>query len=47
MEKAKLSRLIYDIVVEEVETIYPEFMKRVNNIDLDYFEDIVRDSEEM
>ena len=47
MEKAKLSRLIYDIVVEEVETIYPQFMKRVNNIDLDYFEDIVRDSEEM
>ena len=47
MEKAKLSRLIYDIVVEEVESIYPQFMKRVNNIDLDYFEDIVRDSEEM
>ena len=28
-----------------MEAIYPQFMKRVNNIDLDYFEDIVRDSE--
>ncbi|SDG80702.1 hypothetical protein SAMN04487901_11015 [Prevotella communis] len=32
---------IYDVVVEEVETIYPQFMKRVNNNDLDYFENIV------
>ena len=46
METRELSKRIYDIVVEEVETIYPLFMKRVNNIDLDYFEDIVRDSEE-
>jgi len=30
-----------------VETIYPQFMKRVNDIDLDYFEDITRDSEEI
>ena len=47
METSELSKRIYDAVVEEVETIYPQFMKRVNNIDLDYFEDIVRDSEEM
>ena len=47
METKELSKRIYDIVVEEVETIYPLFMKRVNNIDLDYFEDIVRDSEEL
>ena len=47
METSELSKRIYDIVVEEVETIYPQFMKKVNNIDLDYFEDIVRDSEEM
>lgn len=47
METGELSKRIYDIVVEEVETIYPQFMKRVNNIDLDYFEGIVRDSEEM
>ena len=43
----ELCKRIYDVVVEEVEAIYPQFMKRVNNIDLDYFEDIVRDSEEM
>ena len=47
METRELGRSIYNVVVEEVETIYPQFMKRVNNIDLDYFEDIVRDSEEM
>ena len=47
MEISKLSKRIYDTVVEEVEALYPQFMKRVNNIDLDYFEDIVRDSEEM
>lgn len=47
METSELSKRIYDVVVEEVETIYPQFMKKVNNIDLDYFEDIVRDSEEM
>ena len=44
METRELSKIIYGVVVEEVETIYPQFMKRVNNIDLDYFEDIVRDS---
>lgn len=47
METKELSKRIYDVVVEEVETIYPQFIERVNNIDLDYFEDIVRDSEEM
>lgn len=47
MGTSELSKRIYDVVVEEVETIYPQFMKKVNNIDLDYFEDIVRDSEEM
>ena len=47
MKKAELSKRIYDVVVEEVEAIYPQFMKKVNNIDLDYFEGIVRDSEEM
>ena len=47
MEARELSKRIYEIVVEEVERTYPQFMKRVNNIDLDYFEDIVRDSEEM
>lgn len=47
METSELSKRIYYVVVEEVETIYPQFMKKVNNIDLDYFEDIVRDSEEM
>ena len=47
METSELSKRIYDIVVEEVEALYLQFMKRVNNIDLDYFEDIVRDSEEM
>lgn len=47
METRELSKRIYDVVVDEVETIYPQFMKRVNNIDLDYFEVIVRDSEEI
>ena len=47
MEKTELSNRIYDIIVDEVDALYPQFMKRVNNIDLDYFEDIVRDSEEI
>lgn len=47
METSELSDRIYDIVVKEVEALYPIFMKRVNNIDLDYFEDITRDSEEL
>ena len=45
MDTRKLSQSIYDIVAKEVDTIYPQFMKRVNDIDIDYFEDIVRDSE--
>ncbi len=36
METDVLSSRIYDVVVEEVENIYPQFMKRVNNIDLAY-----------
>ena len=40
MNVKELSQEIYDIVVEEVESIYPLFMKRVNDIDLDYFESI-------
>ncbi len=42
-----LNQRIYDIVVDEVDAIYPRFMKRVNDVDVDYFEDITRDSEEM
>ena len=47
METKELSQRIYDIVVDEVDAIYPRFMKCVNNIDVDYFEGITRDSEEM
>ena len=47
METKDLSYRIYDIVVEEVDALYPQFMKRVNNIDLDYFEDIARDWEKL
>ena len=47
METKELSQRIYDIVVDEVDAIYPRFMKRVNDIDVNYFEDITRDSEEM
>ena len=45
METTELSQRIYDVVVEEVETIYAQFMKRVNDIDVDYFESIARDTE--
>lgn len=47
METNELSQKLYDIVVDEVDRIYPKFMKRVNDIDIDYFEEITRDSEEM
>lgn len=47
MEIEELSQRIYDIVVKEVEAVYPLFMKQVNNIDIDYFEDITRDSEDL
>lgn len=47
MKTRELSQRIYDIIVDEVDALYPEFMKRVNNIDVDYFEDIVRDREEI
>ena len=42
-----LSRQVYDVVVEEVDALYPRFMKRVNDIDIDYFESIARDSEDL
>lgn len=45
MDTKDLSQKIYNIVADEVDAIYPEFMRRVNDIDIDYFEDIVRDSE--
>ena len=45
MDTKKISQSIYDIVAKEVDALYPQFMKRVNDIDIDYFEDIVRDSE--
>jgi len=47
MEKAELSKRIYNIVVGEVDAIYPQFMKRVNDIDIDYFEDIACCVEEL
>lgn len=42
-----LSRQVYDVVVEEVDALHPRFMKRVNDIDIDYFESIARDSEDL
>lgn len=47
METKELSQKVYNIVVDEVDKIYPKFMKRVNDIDIDYFEEITRDSEEL
>ncbi len=47
METRELSNRIYDVVVDEVGTLNPQFMKRVNDIDLDYFEDIACDLEEL
>lgn len=47
METKELSQKVYDIVVNEVDRIYPKFMKWVNDIDIDYFEEITRDSEEL
>jgi len=47
METKELSQKVYDIVVDEVDRIYPKFMKRVNDIDIDYFEGIIRDSEKL
>lgn len=37
MGNTLFSHAIYDIVVREVDAIYPRFMKKVNDIDLDYF----------
>ena len=45
MDTRVLSQSIYDIVAQEVDAIYPQFMKRVNDIDIDYFENIERSSE--
>lgn len=47
METKDLSKRLYDIVVEEVDAVYPKFMKRVNNIDLDYFDKIACYTEEL
>lgn len=45
MDTRVLSQSIYDIVAKEVDALYPQFMKRVNDIDIDYFEDIELSSE--
>lgn len=47
MDTRELSQRIYDIVVDGVDAICPQFMKQVNDIDVDYFEDITRDLEEI
>ena len=47
MKTSDLGQRIYDVVSEEVDAIYPLFMKRVNDIDLDYFEGVIRDSEHL
>ena len=47
MKTSDLGQRIYDVVSEEVDAIYPLFMKRVNDIDLNYFEGVIRDSEHL
>ena len=47
MNTRELGQRIYDVIKEEVDAIYPQFMKRVNDIDLDYFEGVMRDSEHL
>lgn len=47
MDTRDLSQRLYDFVVDGVDAIYPQFMKKVNDIDVDYFEDIARDLEEI
>jgi hypothetical protein len=45
MDTKELGRSVYYIVIEEVGLLYPQFIDRVNNIDIDYFENISRDTE--
>lgn len=47
MEIREMGQQVCYIVIKEVDAIYPKFMKRVNDIDIDYFEDIARDTEEI
>lgn len=47
METRELSRSICNAVLDKVNALYPQFMKRVNNIDIDYFEKIARDTEKL
>lgn len=47
MKTSDLGQRIYDVIKEEVDAIYPQFMKRVNDIDLNYFEGVIRDSEHL
>ena len=47
MNTKELGCEVYHIVVEEVGLLYPQFIDRVNDIDIDYFEDISRDTEEI
>lgn len=47
MKTSDLGQRIYDVVSEEVDAIYPQFMKRVNDIDLNYFEGVLTYSEQL
>lgn len=47
MNTSDLGQRIYEVVSEEVDAIYPLFMKRVNDIDQDYFEGMVTCSERL
>jgi hypothetical protein len=47
MKTSDLGQRIYDVIKEEVDAIYPQFMKRVNDIDLNYFEGVICDSEHL
>jgi hypothetical protein len=47
MDTKELGRKVYHIVVEGVGLLYPQFIDRVNDIDIDYFENIYRDTEEI
>ena len=45
MGTKELSQKVYDVVVDKVNALYPQFLKRVNDIDVDYFDKIACDSE--
>ena len=47
MEATDLSRRICDVVMDRVNALYPQFLKRVNDIDVDYFDKIACDSEKI